>query len=138
MRVVVGMISIWLIGMLAACSSGLPPGNAERGEQLFSGTIVVNDGNTPACASCHAVGVGESPTLGMNLSNIGARAERRVEGLSATEYLRQSIIFPDAHLMGGWQEGIMYRGYAADLTEQQIEDIVAYLLTLRSGDDAGE
>jgi mono/diheme cytochrome c family protein len=116
----------------------MPAGDAERGRQIFDGTTVIRNGDTPTCASCHAAAVDEVPMLGLNLSNIGARAERRVEGMSAADYLRESIVFPDAQLMGGWQEGIMYRGYAQDLTEQQIEDLVAYMLTLRSGEDFGE
>jgi cytochrome c553 len=131
--------ALWLcfLLILVGCG-GAPVGDAERGRQLFDGTIVMRNGDTPSCASCHAAAVDEVPTLGLNLSNIGARAERRVAGMSAAEYLHESIVFPDAQLTGGWQEGIMYRGYGQDLTEQQIADLVAYLLTMRSGEDFGE
>ncbi len=30
----------------------------------------------------------------------------------------------------------MYRGYQRDLTPQQIDDLVAYMLTLKSGQDS--
>jgi hypothetical protein len=43
------------------------------------------------------------------------------------------IVSPDAFLSGGYQEGIMYRGYAQALTAQQINDLIAYMLTLKSG-----
>ena len=36
---------------------------------------------------------------------------------------------------GGYQEGIMYRDYAQALTAQQVNDLVAYMLTLKSGQD---
>lgn len=131
--------ALWLALLLTliACG-GVPAGDAERGRQIFDGTQTVRNAEAPPCASCHAAAVDEVPTLGLNLSNIGARAERRVEGMSAAEYLRESILAPDAVLTGGWQEGIMYRGYPQDLSEQDVEDLVAYLLTLRSGEDFGE
>ena len=70
---------------------------------------------------------------GQSLSNIGNRAGSAVPGQSAEEYLRTAIVDPDAFLSGGYQEGIMYRGYAQELTAQQINDLVAYMLTLKSG-----
>jgi len=58
-----------------------------------------------------------------------------VDGQSAEEYLRTSITDPDAYLAGGYQEGIMYRQYEQALTEQQIDDLVAYMLTLKGGQE---
>ena len=63
------------------------------------------------------------------------RAAKTVAGQSAEEYLRTAITTPDAYLAGGYQEGIMYRDYAQALTVQQIDDLVAYMLTLKSGQD---
>lgn len=122
-----------LLLVLVACGS--PPGDPARGQQLFNGEMLIAEGNLPECSSCHADTVdGESP-LGPNLSNIGNRAATTVEGQSAADYLWTSIISPDAYLSGGFQEGIMDRDYRQGLSDQEISDLVAYMLTLQSGQD---
>jgi cytochrome c len=87
---------------------------------------------------CHAIEKDRpSPMgLGTNFYEIGVRAGREVPGQSVEDYLRTSIVDPDAHLAGGYQDGLMYRQYAELLTPQQIEDLVAYMTTLR-GQEAG-
>jgi cytochrome c553 len=119
--------------LLTAC--GTTPGDPANGKRLFTGEALIANGNLPACATCHAdTADGQSP-LGPNLSNIGNRAAYTVEGQSGEAYVRTSILDPDAHLADGFQEGIMNREYAEGLTAQQVNDLVAYLLTLKSGQD---
>jgi cytochrome c553 len=124
----------WLAAalLLAGCASA-PVGDAERGRVLFALPMASPRGELPACVRCHAVEEGRpSPMgLGTNFYDIGARAVREVPGQTAEEYLRTSIVDPDAHLAGGYQDGLMYRDYAALLTPGQIEDLVAYMATLR-------
>lgn len=118
--------------LLAGCASA-PTGDAERGRVLFALPLASPRGELPACVRCHAVEEGRpSPMgLGTNFYDIGARAEREVPGQAAAEYLRTSIVDPDVHLAGGYQDGLMYREYAELLTPGQIEDLVAYMMTLR-------
>ena len=123
-----------VITLLAACGSvGGAAGDPEHGKQLFDGTVAMADARAPACATCHAIKPGLDTGSGQSLSNIGNRAGAAVPGQPAEEYLRTAITNPDAFLSGGYQEGIMYRGYAQALTTQQINDLVAYMLTLKSG-----
>ncbi len=75
-------------------------------------------------------------TIGPNLSNIGNRAAATVAGMPATDYLRAAIVEPDAYLSGGFQEGIHPRDYGTTLTRAQLDDLIAYMLTLRSGQDS--
>src|SRR5262245_23443968 len=122
--------------LLAACGSvGGAAGDPAHGKQLFDGTVAMADANAPACSTCHAIQPGLDTGSGQSLSNIGNRAGAAVPGQPAEEYLRTAITNPDAFLSGGYQEGIMYRGYAQALTAQQINDLVAYMLTLKSGQD---
>lgn len=109
------------------------PGNAERGRELFAAPVASPRGDQQACVRCHALEPGERSAtgLGTNFSAIGLRAGETVPGQTAEQYLRTSIIDPDAHLAGGFQDGLMYREYAKVLSEQQISDLVAYMLTLR-------
>jgi cytochrome c553 len=122
--------------LLTACAASAGPGDPGRGEQLFTGAIPIAGGDAPACIGCHPVQPdAEAAVIGPNLSNIGNRAATTVPGQTAEEYLRESIVDGDAFLAGGFQEGIHYRGYDRALSRQDINDLVAYLLTLRSGRD---
>lgn len=117
-----------------ACGAPTPqPGNAERGRVLFNQPVQSERGEQQACARCHAIKKGEQSAtgLGTNFHDIGARAGSTVQGQSAEAYLRTSITDPDAYLAGNFQDGLMYRGYAKALMPQQIEDLVAYMLTLK-------
>ncbi len=118
---------------LTACEGGVQPGDSERGKQVFDTPVQSARGPLPACAKCHAVAAGQKSEtgLGTNFHDIGIRATKEVPGQSAEEYLRTSIIDPDAHLAGGFQDGLMSRDYKKLLTEQQVEDLVAYMLTLK-------
>lgn len=118
---------------LAACG-GAGPGDPERGRQIYAGEVAIGNGDVPVCIDCHPVNPGETAEImGQNLSNIGSRAGAAVAGQSADEYLFTAIVDPDAHLSGDFQEGIMYRYYRRDLSAQQINDLIAYMLTLRGG-----
>jgi cytochrome c553 len=116
---------------LAGCVSAPPPsaaasGNAERGAQLF----LQGWSNTPACSTCHHTVTGQYGfSIGPTLAGIAERAGARVEGMSAGEYLRQSILEPHDYVVSGYRD-IMYPDYRTHLGEQDIEDLIAYLLTL--------
>jgi mono/diheme cytochrome c family protein len=53
-----------------------------------------------------------------------------VSGLSAEEYLRQSILEPNVQTVGGFTTNIM-PAWSDKLTKEQVGDLVAYLLTLK-------
>lgn len=117
-----------LLALLAGCGGG---GDAARGGQLFSGQVAFASPDAVTCNVCHAVDASAGPGIGPNLAGVATRAATRVAAQSAEEYLRTSLLNPDAYLAEGYQEGIMYRGYAEALTEQEQRDLVAYLLTLQ-------
>jgi mono/diheme cytochrome c family protein len=103
-------------------------GDAARGENIFKRGVE----GAPACANCHStllVGGSVGFAFGPNLQGIAERAETRVEGLSAVEYIRQSIVSPASYLAPGFSNR-MFAYYADHLSEQQILDVIAYLLTL--------
>jgi cytochrome c553 len=131
------LLVLIIILLLAACgSAGASAGNPANGKQLFDGSVAMAGERAPACITCHAIEPGMDTGSGQSLSNIGNRAGATVPGQSAEEYLRAAITTPDAYLSGGFQDGIMYREYAQALTAQQINDLVAYMLTLKSGQDS--
>ena len=138
------LLSLALLA-LAACGGGggdetadQPPaggedvaaiGDAANGEALFSqATIGAN--NAPGCITCHSLEP-DVVIVGPSQAGLATRAETRVAGMSAADYIHQSIVEPNAHIVEGFAEGLMYQNYATDLTEEQINDLVAYTLTLK-------
>ena len=125
------LLLLIIVLLLAACgSAGSTVGDPARGKQLFDGAVAMASDRAPPCATCHSTRPGIDTGSGQSLAGIGNRAGATVPGQSAEEYLRTSITNPDAFLSGNYQEGIMYRDYAQALTTQQINDLVAYMLTL--------
>jgi cytochrome c2 len=120
--------------LLCAACGGATAGDAARGSALFNGETSLT--GALKCAGCHAVDPAKSGGIGPNLSNIGNRAATTIQGMDAREYLRQSIVAPDAYLARGYQEGIHPRDYGKALTQQQIDDLIAYMLTLKSDRDS--
>ncbi len=104
-------------------------GNAANGETLFSqATIGAN--NAPGCITCHSLEP-DVVIVGPSQAGLATRAQTRVAGMSAADYIHQSIVEPNAYVVEGFAEGLMYQNYATDLTEQEINDLVAYTLTLK-------
>lgn len=78
------------------------------------------------CVACHRAGAANG--IAPAFSGIAARAAERRPPLSAAAYLYESITRPQAHIVEGFV-GAMPQDYAARLTDQQLGDIIAYLLT---------
>lgn len=129
------LILIPVIIILTNCTSNIPPagpvstavaGDVERGSSIFRTGI----DNVPPCISCHALTAGGFG-LGPAMSGIAERAGERVDGLSAEDYLRQSILDPGAFIVPGYRD-MMYARYVDDLSEQDIADLIGFLNGLRS------
>lgn len=98
------------------------------GKHLFS-QPTIGEAAAPGCVTCHSLEPGVvvvgPPAIGM-----ATRAVQAQPGVSAAEYLRASILEPDALVATEFVPGTMYANYGADLTEDEINALVAYLLTL--------
>jgi hypothetical protein len=66
---------------------------------------------------------------GPNLDGMGERAAARVPGQSAADYLYESIVHPGVFITPGYR-GAMFAFYGDFLSAQDVNDLVAYLLTL--------
>jgi mono/diheme cytochrome c family protein len=100
-----------------------PAGDASAGERIFHN----GKSDAPACINCHAAEPGPF-ALGPVMTGISERAGSRIEGLSAEEYLHQSIVHPGDYTVPGFRP-VMPSSYGEYLTEQDIADIIAYLMT---------
>jgi nitric oxide reductase subunit C len=116
--------------ILTACGGGGDSGSddtAAAGQELFSQTVI---GAQPGCITCHSLDEGVV-IVGPSMAGIATRAGSTVPGQSADEYLRDSILHPDAHLVEGFPAGTMPQVWGDELTDDQINQLVAYLLTLK-------
>lgn len=93
-----------------------------RGKALFS--------RAPAnCASCHLLEP-DAVRIGPSLAGIATRAGSRVDGQSAETYLRNAIVLPSEYIVEGFPDA-MAKNLGDVLTSQQVNDLVAYLMTLK-------
>jgi len=97
-------------GAAGAASTGDP----DAGETLFVST----------CSACH----GEQDGPGPALTGMGERAEDRVEGMTAEEYIHESIVDPSAHVVEGFAD-IMPKTYDEQFSDEEIANLVAFILT---------
>jgi hypothetical protein len=104
-------------------------GDEKSGEDLF-GKAILGDRMAPGCTTCHSL-ENEKTLVGPSLAGIGRKARTNPGGKRSFEFLLESIISPDAILANRFEAGIMYQDYRNDLTEQQIADLVAFLLSLK-------
>ncbi len=106
--------------------SPVPLGDPARGAALFT-TMFSEVGF--ACATCHRVDSDEQ-LVGPGLLNVASHAAGHVPGLSVEEYLYQSITDPGAYVVPGFPDNLMPRTYRELFTDEQIGDLMAYLLSL--------
>jgi mono/diheme cytochrome c family protein len=99
-----------------------------NGKQLFN---TFQPAAGIACATCHRVD-SEERLVGPGLLDVGKRAQTRIQGLSAVAYLRRSIVNPSAYVVEGYAD-LMPKNWGQVFSEKQIDDLIAYLLTLRGG-----
>lgn len=92
-----------------------------RGQAVFS---------QAGCIACHTITGISSGTIGPLLDGLATRAATRVEGLSAEEYIRQSILTPSAYLVEGYPDNVMPQTFGDLLSDEQLNDLIAFLLTL--------
>jgi cytochrome c len=120
--------NFWTESVLSQAASDAPAvdGNAVRGGELFH----LGANNAPPCGSCHQTTAGSSGfAIGPNLSGIADRAASRIAGMSAEDYLANSILDPSSYLVPGYR-GMMYNQYGGHFDARDIDDLVAYLMTL--------
>ena len=105
------------------------PGGADpaRGEELFRRYVPEA---RYACISCHLPDSTQT-LLGPGLRAIGVSAAKCDPEQRLEDYLRESLLDPDVCLVPGYTAEVMPSVYAALWSAREIEDLVAWLLTLR-------
>jgi mono/diheme cytochrome c family protein len=92
---------------------------ATTGEQIFIAA---------GCGGCHRLAkAGTNGTIGPSLEELASVAGDMEPGTSAEEYVRQSILEPDAFTVEGFQPGVM-PSFQGRLNDRQVQALVDYLL----------
>lgn len=97
----------------------LPVGDVVRGRQTFL---------AQPCKTCH-IDLDVGPAFPGN-PPLATFAATRKSGYSAELYLYESIVAPNAYIVPSFQEDIMPAEYGQILTEQELADLLAYLMTM--------
>jgi cytochrome c oxidase subunit 2 len=88
-----------------------------RGEQLFTQPV----GTAAPCGSCHTLAdAGTTQQIGPDLDDV-------LQGQDA-DFIRESIVNPDAEITSGFADNLMPEDYGQKLNEKQLSDLVAFLL----------
>jgi cytochrome c553 len=94
---------------------GGPTGDAAAGKEIFTATA------QPPCGSCHTLAEANATgQVGPNLDDV-------LKGKDAA-FIHESIVDPNAEIASGFSAGIMPETYASSLSDQQIADLVAFLV----------
>ncbi len=120
------LIALLLSLTLTACAAAATPVPTPTLDPLAKqGQAVFN----AHCATCHAL-VPDTIIIGPSLYGVATRAETRVPGLSAEEYITMSILRPGDYVVEGFNN-VMITNFAKDLTSEELNALVAFLLTLK-------
>jgi cytochrome c2 len=118
----IGNIADYLLSLTpgtAPANGGGGPGGGDpvaNGQALFASN---------GCSACHSTG--SSVVVGPGLAGVGDRAGTRVSGLSADDYIRQSVRDPMAYVVEGFNP--LMPSFST-LSDAEINDLIAYLKTL--------
>jgi len=108
----------------------LPEGDPAAGEALAT---------TLGCVACHiAAPTGPAWLAKDGEPGVGSHAATRItqpdytgKATTPEQYLFESIVNPNIFVVSGFASGVMPQSYANSLTDQDMANLIAYLLTLK-------
>jgi nitric oxide reductase subunit C len=121
------ILSLWL----SACGNSAGATNAEALSATLPPVFTQN-----GCVACHSIEPDGPQQLGPTLAGVAGRAAETIAAPDYTgnvntveAYIRESILDPGIHIVAGYTP-LMPKTYAASLDEEELAELVDYLLTL--------
>ena len=111
---------------LATCVLAVGCAEPRATEPIARGAQVYRE---KSCATCHQIGT-DGGTGGPALTHIGTVADTRKPRTSGEDYIRESVLDPGAYVVPGYPD-TMPRGLTRGMSQEDFDDLVRYLLTLR-------
>jgi cytochrome c peroxidase len=135
-NLVSAVVGFWTVVVLSVAISCKPIEAQDKVQATTQpaaprGTVAII--NRGACANCHIIpGVpGADGEVGPDLTTLGKVAGSRRPKTTAKEYIRESILDPDAFVApGDFEEGVMPRKFGKTLSEDDLHKLVDYLASL--------
>lgn len=126
---------VYTDGAIEASLTGTP-GNPEEGLKVYSSRAI---GNCVACHEITGMNVAFPGNVGPMLDGVGSRwSEAELRGIVANaKIMYEGTVMPSFYKVDGFiRPGNGYTGKAAEkiepiLSAQQVEDVVAFLMTLK-------
>ncbi len=121
---VLGLVVLWIVAQTPQPGELYKKFDIELAKQ----TIKIQ-----GCLDCHRL-AGQGSRVGPDLDKIGLRAEELFKELgfdSAPDFVRQSLLDPDAYIEQGFPKGIMPKTYGDKLRASEFENLVKYLSSLK-------
>jgi cytochrome c551/c552 len=78
------------------------------------------------CIGCHQRGDLGQQQVGPDLTDLVSRADTRVEGLNAEDYVRQSVREPQAFIVPGYEANVLMP--TLPLSDTELDALVEFLL----------
>ncbi len=136
----IALVGVGMLAFVIGCSSAGPTETPTRTDaqatQNTPGAGHEADGPQPGqavfksiCGGCHAVSGVSTGAVGPDLTHIGTVAAGRKSGMSADEYILESIVDPAAFLVEGYAP-VMPPGLQ-DTIGGGFNDLLAYLAGLK-------
>lgn len=131
----VGVVYLGTVGLLVAVGAALPQFEGALEAVAVSGTAVERGdalfhSRNPGCILCHTI-AGSGGSRAPDLTEIASRAGDRVAGLTAEQYVREKIKAGLTYEFTVPQFSPIMPPFRDVLTDDQLDDLIAYLLSQR-------
>ncbi|HEX5722616.1 MAG TPA: c-type cytochrome [Acidimicrobiia bacterium] len=121
-------VALALVLAIATVSYYSRPSSDSVGVQSPGELLFLSKG----CTGCHSIqGLATTGQIGPDLTSVGEVAGERVQGLSAEEYLSQSLATPQAFIVPGFEATTAGSMPDFDLTDGEVRALVDFLLEER-------